>query len=1621
MALTQLASQTWTLTKKDLLLIAQRRWFSTFIRAVAFPIVLTVILASVKNWIHNNGGYGFGNPSPIRSLSEAFDYVGSTRSKFVIVDRDLAGDDVRSVIDELSKMARNGNRELHTLQDSSEIANICPSSSKGVTDCFGAVDFWSSPETTPGGIWNYTVWQDSVIRGADVRRDDNAVQVYTLPLQHALDIMISRRSNGTVVPDTILQYPFTEQTQAEEDFKDSKFFGLLVTQAIAFALFLGLCGIAYHLTGHVVRQREEGMLQLIDAQMPNKSRWESLIARMLATHIAFDVIYMPAWIVCGVVVGEIIYPASNTGWFVLLYFLAGLAMTSFSILASSLFRRQQLSAISAIVAAIAFAIVAQFSQSGQSSTNNAAVIATGLLFPPSSFVYFLVTSAVSEIFSQPINLSSSPLSLIGSLLDIRIYTITPGTFLGFFAFQILLYPILATIVERFMWGSSFRGRHFRSTAEMNGNALRVNKFTKRYKNAAKKRDRTLAVDQLSLDVFAGTIMCLLGANGSGKSTTLNSIAGLESITHGTIEIDGSGGIGMCPQKNVMWPNMSVEEHVDFFVQLKNPSLLRKERAQEVKLLISGCDLEHKTHAHSKTLSGGQQRKLQLAMMLAGGSRVCCVDEASSGIDPLARRKIWDILLRERGQRTILLTTHFLDESEVLADHIALLSKGKLRAEGTVASLKSSLGGGFQVFVPSHHNHYLEGLTTSNIVHHQASTDDIFDVTDSEALAGLLTKLEQRKVFDYRIEGPSIEKIFLRLADEMQLEGITTPSRSSSESKDLQPAPKHGAFVEDSSVTSSSMDLHTGRSPGPVRQTMVLFRKRLTILKHNFMPYIAALFVPLVVAGLVTRFLLNVSYEGLQCQDPSTQALYDSIPISITPSDLAFNSVLGPPNRVNPQLIQRLIPSQVFCYPGSTYCLTSGDYTPTYNILNVTSATDFNNQIRNSSQPNTYLPGGFWLGDGTTSDPPLLAWLADGYSGDNPFSLLGALDIVLQNTTMAISYNNFAQGYAPKDFFQSLVAVFTTLGFVLFPGLFALYPTRERLQKVRAMHYSNGISSGPLWIAYALFDFCFLLLIAVLVTAIWAANGYNWYGLGYMFVVFLFYGCAATAYSYVISLFAPSELAAIAMTCIVQVVIAMLFFVGCFLTVDMADLEVLYTQLDTIYYTMALVCPPVSLLRALLVTLNVYAISCDGAFLASNPGYIGLFGGPILYLILQFVLMVAFLVFWESGRSLEAFGIRFGSKKHRDSSDLEKEAVTASDAAEDAHRLSSNNLGLRVGHISKTFGTNKAVDDVSFGILPSEKFALLGPNGAGKSTMISLIRGDLRPDSLNQPEIHISGDSLMRTPVAAKQHLGVCPQFDAVDSMTLAEHLHFYARARGLNKKERNENVAEIIKRLGMQDHSNKLVKKLSGGTKRKLSLGIALISNPSVLLLDEPSSGMDAASKRALWKTLEAVSAGRSLLLTTHSMEEANSLCDRAGIMASRMLALGTISSLHERFGDKVYVHLVHQDAPRSSPRQMDELLQWANDTFAIAEAEKAVGGQLRFAVPVSQEGNGGDLPDGSSLGRMFRAIEAEKERMGIRDYSIGHATLDQVFLNVVGRHGVDEENSHVVQKKSIVQKILRR
>lgn len=477
------------------------------------------------------------------------------------------------------------------------------------------------------------------------------------------------------------------------------------------------------------------------------------------------------------------------------------------------------------------------------------------------------------------------------------------------------------------------------------------------------------------------------------------------------------------------------------------------------------------------------------------------------------------------------------------------------------------------------------------------------------------------------------------------------------------------------------------------------------------------------------------------------------------------------------------------------------------------------------------------------------------------------------------------------------------------------------------------------------------------------------------------------------------------------------------------------------FTIGVVTPSGMLLRALLLTFNEFSLLCDGQEIRSYPGGILVYGGPILYSIVQSIVLLGILVWYDSGWR-PSFLIRNTAKPN----EIEETEEVDDEVVMEKHRVEKSEDELRVLHVTKTFGDNTAVDDITFGVPRGEIFALLGPNGAGKSTTISVIRGDLRPTH-GEGDVLVQDISIVKHRASARIYEGVCPQFDAMDSMTAIEHLRFYARARGVGNIEHN--VEQVIEAVGLTPYRNRMAAKLSGGNKRKLSLGIALIGNPSVLLVDEGSSGMDAAAKRVMWRTLSAVSAGRSLVLTTHAMEEADALADRVGIMAKRMLALGTSDTLRRKHGDAYYVHLVHKDAPHTTGAEMDAIKSWIKQNFPAATVEdRSFHGQIRFSVPnrtaspassddgSSTGGAGGAkkeaittvVPaDGSSSGRsgistLFGKLEQSKQPLGLEFYAVSQATLDQVFLSIVGQHNIEEENyqREHVQKVTAWDKIKR-
>jgi ABC-2 type transport system ATP-binding protein len=225
-------------------------------------------------------------------------------------------------------------------------------------------------------------------------------------------------------------------------------------------------------------------------------------------------------------------------------------------------------------------------------------------------------------------------------------------------------------------------------------------------------------------------------------------------------------------------------------------------------------------------------------------------------------------------------------------------------------------------------------------------------------------------------------------------------------------------------------------------------------------------------------------------------------------------------------------------------------------------------------------------------------------------------------------------------------------------------------------------------------------------------------------------------------------------------------------------------------------------------------------------------------------------------------------------------------------------------LRRTYDGLVAVDDVSFGIAPGETFGLLGPNGAGKTTVISLVAGVLKADD---GDVVVAGQRISPRSVHAKAAIGYVPQDVALyPDLSGRENLRFFARLYGLGRSEMGTRLEEVLTTVGLADRSRDLVSKYSGGMKRRLNIAAGLLHKPKLLILDEPTVGVDPQSRNAILDSVQALAAqGLAVLYTTHYMEEAQRLCDRVAIMdEGKLIAQGTVRELTALVGERDRVRL---------------------------------------------------------------------------------------------------------------------
>ena len=264
--------------------------------------------------------------------------------------------------------------------------------------------------------------------------------------------------------------------------------------------------------------------------------------------------------------------------------------------------------------------------------------------------------------------------------------------------------------------------------------------------------------------------------------------------------------------------------------------------------------------------------------------------------------------------------------------------------------------------------------------------------------------------------------------------------------------------------------------------------------------------------------------------------------------------------------------------------------------------------------------------------------------------------------------------------------------------------------------------------------------------------------------------------------------------------------------------------------------------------------------------------------------------------------------------------------------------IDVQHLRKQYGDLIAVNDVSFTAESGQILGLLGPNGAGKTTTIGCISGLLRPTS---GHVSVSGHDVVNDARAAKRQLGIVPQELALyEDLPAAGNLEFWGGAYGLTGATLRQRVAEVLTLTGLADRAKDKTSTFSGGMKRRLNFGCGIVHNPRVLLLDEPTAGVDPQSRvRLLDLVREQARAGTTVIYTTHYMEEAQELCDRIAIMDhGKLLAMGTLEELRRLVGEKDLVRLAGRFDSSAASRALAtvegvDVLSVAADAVTISAA----------------------------------------------------------------------------------------
>uniref|UniRef100_A0A1I8FS62 ABC transporter domain-containing protein n=1 Tax=Macrostomum lignano TaxID=282301 RepID=A0A1I8FS62_9PLAT len=1103
--------------------------------------------------------------------------------------------------------------------------------------------------------------------------------------------------------------------------------------------------------------------------------------------------------------------------------------------------------------------------------------------------------------------------------------------------------------------------------------IAVKAVTKTYRNCCLCcQDATAVLKNLSCTIYRGQITALIGHNGAGKSTLIKVLTGEELPDEGTAHIGGClvtnplirlslrGRIGTCPQFDALCDSLTVMECIR--VTLISKAASDTSHLERARGMLQRLGLGDKEDVLSCNLSGEEEGEHDPGS--DGTPDVVFLDEPTSGLDPVSRRQLWQLLQEEKSARSIILCTQFMDEADILADRKIFLCGGKIVCVGSSMFLKRAFGCSFTLNVSLKSKSGAESLLAKLKQVRLKSQDDTelqleVPALNSDVLIKAVQVLETSKeVETFGLSQASLDDIFMRLG------GM--------DSDEVFKAFRAGTLKLPPLSESTNVAVATAET----KRFCALFA---TNLKRQVR----------VRSNLVSRFLVPATLFALMVASAFT--LKGPKEIRTTdPKDHRMDILIRPAApRIDSNGLNEI----------RIACVSDGK-------ANSISKKDCKSLVIPYESKAMAPPP---IKDMKTGRIPTYAvfyaspWLKNASNKDRSVSI-GVIELC--TFTEEVNCWHILEWPDPKtttavallEPASSTTVVKTGLQLPVFYLVFSMLsvsylsdPIEDMSSRVRSYLIATGMTHLAYWVNTFLmhwvqYAICYVIAVGLLMISDTFRGTYL--VLAAFLPVFLLGTVSNLLTIYTIAVLTKTKNTLVSTGCILAAV---------FLPVAMMLINSYSVIMKVLIWTV----PPAAPLGLVVSCANFYFLKLayyqikDGSEL---PGMIeslwtnsGIFHSLIAMPVHIIILLGIICAVEKSAAIKEAVCHRGAQTKPGQlDSDMEDGAKKEAERVLAAPR-SSNNV-LEVRQLQKIYPNRvHAVRGVTFGAMGGEIFGLLGVNGAGKSTSMSVIVGE-EAATEGVCEVRVQdGAWLSGREGSTIGAIGYCPQHSPLfSSITVAEHIRFYADIRGLDSIEAEQQTTRLMQSLGLSQHSDKQAGQLSGGNKRRLCLAIALLGDPALIVIDEASTGVDPENKRFIWGAIRRmVHKQRSVMVTTHSMEEVGALCSRVGIMnKGRMISVGTVQNLLSR---RVHAGAAagSGDWVRDKAKERLVIKNSVSEQFKGAQTQDDLGLGLvmQFSVPKSSV---------RRLSDALRWLAANQSRLKVSYWALYQMSLDQVFVKLV-------------------------